>query len=89
VACSILVLLGGLFVGQPCFLRAATLAVKAMAIALFSGLPALAAMIMLSAVKDYNNIVVGFAVGATSPWPGSGPWSLFGLYGGLSLHPGT
>ncbi len=84
VACSILVLLGGLFVGLAVF-HSGPLPwlYKAMAIALFEVVCLLwLTMIMLSAVKDYNNIVVGFAVGAILSV--AGVWALeplFGLYG--------
>jgi len=83
VASAILVLVGGLFVGLAVF-HSGPLpwTYKALAIMLFDVVCLLwLTMIMLSAVKDYNNIVIGFAVGAILSV--GGVWALEPL---LGLH---
>ncbi|MBU1230091.1 MAG: exopolysaccharide Pel transporter PelG [Proteobacteria bacterium] len=86
VACVIMVMLGGLVVGLAVF-HSGPLpwTYKALAIALFDVVSLLwLTMIMLSAVKDYNNIVIGFAVGAILSV--AGVWALepvLGLHGRL------
>jgi uncharacterized membrane protein len=83
VACAILVLLGGLLVGLAVFHRGPLpWTYKLLAIVLFDVVCLLwLTMIMLSAVKDYNNIVIGFAVGAILSV--GGVWALEPL---LGLH---
>ncbi len=85
-ACAILVLVGGLFVGLAVFSPGPLpWTYKALAIVLFDVVCLLwLTMIMLSAVKDYNNIVIGFAVGAILSV--GGVWALeplLGLHGRL------
>ncbi len=86
VACVILVMVGGLFVGLAVFFPGPLpWTYKALAIMLFDAVCLLwLSMIMLSAVKDYNNIVIGFAVGAILSV--AGVWALeplLGLHGRL------
>lgn len=83
-ACAIMVLLGGLFVGFAVFSSGPLpWTYKALSMVLFNLVCLLwLTMIMLSAVKDYNNIVNGFAIGAILSV--AGVWwlePLFGLHG--------
>ncbi len=83
-ACAIMVLLGGLFVGFAVFSSGPLpWTYKALSMVLFDVVCMLwLTMIMLSAVKDYNNIVIGFTVGATLSV--AGVWwlePLLGLHG--------